>query len=175
VRAEDSPVLDALPSDGVLTYKEGLLMGYAGWQAARTEPAYWFGHGLGYTDWAYEQAEFIPADAPRKAAADAPQPPGGAREQLGTLRVQVRNVGSRPGREVVQAYLEHAESGTPRRLAGFATVEAAPGVSVVAEIGIPRRATQTWDPAAQSWRPAVGDLRLRSGRSAADLRLSTPV
>ncbi|WP_159766144.1 glycoside hydrolase family 3 C-terminal domain-containing protein [Streptomyces sp. HM190] len=166
--AEDCPVLDVRPTGGVLRYEEQLLIGYAAWQRGRTEPAYWFGHGLGYTEWAYEKAEFTPGT------------PGS--DVLGTLRVRVRNVGSRTGREVVQTYIESMEaeastsSPTPlRRLTGFATAQAEPGQSASVEITVPRRAVEAWDTATGTWRTVTGEHWLRTGRSCVDLRLDTPI
>ena len=52
----DCPVLRATPQDGRLSYGEGLLIGYRGYDAAGTVPLYSFGHGLGYTSWAYDDA-----------------------------------------------------------------------------------------------------------------------
>src|SRR5712691_5316420 len=50
----DSPVLSAHPQAGALTYGEGLLVGYRGYDRSEVAPLFCFGHGLGYTDWAYE-------------------------------------------------------------------------------------------------------------------------
>ncbi|OXY85825.1 hypothetical protein BEK98_45315 [Streptomyces diastatochromogenes] len=171
--AEDCPVLDPRPTDGVLRYDEGVLVGYPGWKHSAVAPAYWFGHGLGYTDWDYESAEFLPVDG---------EPTADDRASLGVLRVRVRNIGTRPGREIVQTYLEPAVTGTPSdighspcRLAGFASAQADPGQTVTVDIEVPRRAAQFWDTTTQSWRDLPGGHRLRTGRSYADLRLDTTV
>ena len=47
---EDVPVLSTTPVDGVLAYTEGIHIGYRAWLKHDAAPAYWFGHGLGYTD-----------------------------------------------------------------------------------------------------------------------------
>ena len=52
-RDEDVPVLSTRPIDGALPYAEGLHVGYRAWLRAGANPAYPFGHGLGYTTWAY--------------------------------------------------------------------------------------------------------------------------
>ena len=57
----DCPVLHATPDGGRLEYREGLLIGYRGYDHAGTRPRFAFGHGLGYTTWAYESAA---ADTP---------------------------------------------------------------------------------------------------------------
>ena len=87
----DCPVLHAAPEgDDVLPYAEGLLVGYRGYDARGIEPRYPFGHGLGYTTWSYESME-----CEERVAAG---------RDLDVV-VTVRNTGSRPGREVVQAYV----------------------------------------------------------------------
>jgi beta-glucosidase len=156
----DCPVLHSVPADGRLEYREGLLVGYRGYDRAGTEPRFPFGHGLGYTTWAYESAM---ADAPVLA-------PG---EDLG-VTVVVRNVGPRTGREVVQAYLEPpaADPGRPvRALAAFTSVTAAPGEHAEARLTIPARAFARYDEAAGAWVRPSGEFTVRVGRSSADLPL----
>ena len=43
------------PVDGRLDYAEGLHIGYRRFLRDGVEPAYWFGHGLGYTTWSYDE------------------------------------------------------------------------------------------------------------------------
>ncbi|GCD37869.1 beta-glucosidase [Streptomyces chrestomyceticus JCM 4735] len=165
-RLADAPVTQVTPAGGRITYEEGVFIGYRAWQRrAREEagpaPAYPFGHGLGYTDWSYESLEATPARA----------------------RVRVRNTGTRPGREVVQVYLAPldrvagpAPADRPDRwLAGFATVEAAPGETAEAEIVLPRRAFEIWDEAAGARRFVDGTYAIEAARSVADRRLAAQV
>ena len=42
------------PADGVLTYTEGLFIGYRGYDRDGREPLFPFGHGHGYTTWSYD-------------------------------------------------------------------------------------------------------------------------
>lgn len=88
------------------------------------------------------------------------------------MTVVVRNVGSRAGREVVQAHVEpHSrEMGRPRRrLAAFATVTAQPGP------GRRARAFAGYDEASGGGVRPSGEFTVRIGRSSADLRLSVRV
>lgn len=160
----DCPVLDATPTDGVIEYREGLLIGYRGYDAAGTTPRFPFGHGLGYTDWGYETIQTITAD----------HQPGQDLE----LRVVVRNTGSRFGREVVQAYLA-GPPGDPARpfrtLAAFGMATAAPGESGDVQLRIPARAFARWDEQADGWVWPPGQFTVQVGRSSRDLRLSLPV
>jgi beta-glucosidase len=160
----DCPVLHATPRDGRLVYDEGLLIGYRGYDAHGSRPLFAFGHGLGYTSWAYESARAAPA-AP--AAGDDVH-----------LTVVLRNTGSRPGREVVQAYLAGPPddgAGPPRVLAAFGSVSAAPGASAEVTLEVPARAFARWDELAQAWSWPPGQFTVQIGRSSRDLRLSVPV
>ncbi len=174
----DCPVLHAVPRDGVLCYDEGLLIGYRGYDAGLIRPQFPFGHGLGYTTWAYESLQ---VSAPRLAEGD----------DLG-LVVRVRNLGSRTGREVVQAYLaappakgesaagmgRRAGAGAgrpPRELAAFASVTAPPGASAEVTLTVPARAFARWEEQAGRWAWPHGRFTVHVGRSSRDLRLSAPV
>ncbi|MEU0844371.1 glycoside hydrolase family 3 C-terminal domain-containing protein [Streptomyces sp. NPDC005962] len=177
VRLTDAPVSRVAPCAGQLSYDEGVFIGYRAWERQEgAAPAYWFGHGLGYTDWAYEVADFTPAS-------DAGDPTGDSAGDLGTVTVRVRNVGPRPGREVVQLYLAPppggsvaaAEDRPARCLAGFATVEAGPGETAEVAIPVRRRAAEIWDEEADAWRLLPGPYTAEAGRSVADLRLTSRV
>ncbi|KUO14133.1 beta-glucosidase family protein [Streptomyces sp. DSM 15324] len=149
----DAPVTQVVPTDGELRYTEDLFIGYPAWEKAGRTPSYPFGHGLGYTDWAYESVEVAAA----------------------TVTVRVRNTGERAGREVVQVYLAPTAPGADRparRLAGFAAVEAGPGEEAEVTVEIPRRAFEIWDEAAHRWFFVKGSYEIQVGRSLADRRIT---
>jgi beta-glucosidase len=149
------------PADGVLTYHEGLFIGYRAYDRDGREPLFPFGHGIGYTTWSHESLTLdrAPDGAPGVAAC-----------------VQVRNTGSRRGREVVQVYASRPDSAVERPakwLAGFATVDADPGETVTVGILIPERAFQHWT--GQGWSTEPGSFVLAAGPSSASLPLTAPV
>jgi beta-glucosidase len=153
VREEDCPILDTKPVGGVVAYDEGVFIGYRAWDRGDVAPRYPFGHGLGYTTWAYES---IAVDG-------------------GRVTVTVRNTGDRPGREVVQCYVAPLEpdANRPRRwLAGFAIATAGPGESATVTIDVPDRAFQIWD---GGWRTIGGDYEIAAAHSIADWRLVATV
>ena len=163
VREADCPVLHAVPRDGRIDYAEGLLVGYRGYDARQSAPQFAFGHGLGYTTWSYESLHAGEADP--------------AAGQDLELTVTVRNTGSRPGREVVQAYLAAplGEPGRPvRELAAFGTVTAAPGERAEVRLQVPSRAFARWREG-RGWVWPPGQFTVQIGRSSRDLRLSAPV
>jgi len=160
-RAEDVPVPHALPTDGVVSYAEGLHVGYRGWERSGAEPAAAFGSGLGWTTWRYQAV-----GAPEVAASGV------------TLPVELTNTGPRRGTEVVQVYLEAPQGGPERPvrwLGGFTPVLAAAGATVTATVHLPRRAFEVWDPACRHWSIPAGTYRARVGRSVRDLRLEAMV
>ncbi|WP_043638280.1 beta-glucosidase family protein [Nonomuraea candida] len=144
-RLADAPVTAVTPVDGRVVYDEGVDIGYPAWRRSGAEPAFWFGHGLGYTTWSYDS---IAAEGT-------------------TVTVAVTNTGDRPGREVVQVY-----AGPRRTLAGFDVVTAEPGQTVLTTVFLSERAFQVWE---DGWRTVEGEHTVAAGRSAADLRLSATV
>jgi beta-glucosidase len=184
-RAEGAPLPSTLPADGVLAYTEGPYLGHRAWRRAGAEPAYWFGHGLGYTTWAYEHLDTVPAEAGAQVAdrtapnaGSGPAAADGPAARGAVARVHVRNTGSRAGREVVQVYLttgpDAYDDGGPR-LAGYVAVRAEPGSSAVAEVRIDPRAFQRWSPEERRWLPRPGPYTLHAGPSAARQPLSRPL
>ena len=149
------------PVDGVLTYHEGLFIGYRGYDRDGREPLFPFGHGTGYTTWSHESITLdrAPDGAPGVAVC-----------------VTVRNTGLRPGREVVQVYASRPDSAIerpPKWLAGFAPVDADPGEAVTVGILIPERAFQHWS--GQAWSTEPGPFVLAAGPSSASLPLTARV
>ncbi|MGP7998039.1 MAG: beta-glucosidase family protein [Streptosporangiaceae bacterium] len=176
-READCPVLHAVPRDGRLSYHEGLLIGYRGYDAAGTSPLFAFGHGLGYTTWAYESL-----------TAGQPGQPGQPELAAGaglSLEVTVRNTGPRPGREVVQAYVAGPAPGPggpdlgpgrPVRVLGaFGTVTAGPGEAATVTLTLPARVFARYDEHAGRWDWPPGQFTIAVGRSSRDLRLSMAV
>ena len=130
-----APAWAVTPVDGDLAYTEGTFIGYRGHFAGRAPaPAFWFGHGLGYSTWEYPAAELLGGDGP----------PG--------ARVQVVNTGSRRSREVVQLYFQPAEPEHPVRLAGWAALTADPGESATVDVATDARMWRYWDTATGCWR-----------------------
>ncbi|MGJ7907228.1 beta-glucosidase [Actinopolyspora sp. H202] len=163
LRQDDVPVLETRPDHGTLAYTEGPHIGYRAWQRSEREPAYSFGHGLGYTEW-----ECSALLGPERIA------PG----EDALFRVRLTNTGDRHGKEVVQLYLRRAESVVDRPalwLAGFAAIEAAPGEEVSVPVRLEAAAFRHWNSAADDWSFEPGFFTVLAGRCVADLPLRTEV
>ena len=145
----DVPVTQVTPDEGILRYTEGIHIGYRAWLRSGAEPAYAFGHGLGYTTWDWESAT----------------------RQGDTLEVTVRNTGARAGKQVVQVYAERADSSVERPvrwLVGHAVVRADAGATATASVPLASRRFAHW---ADGWVVEPGAFTLRVGASVADLPL----
>ncbi|GII42271.1 glycoside hydrolase family 3 C-terminal domain-containing protein [Planotetraspora phitsanulokensis] len=156
----DEAVVGTAPVDGVLSYTEGPHLGYRAWARGTGTPAYWFGHGLGYTSWSYEDLTVPPEVEPGRPF---------------TVTVRLHNTSDRAGREVVQVYLSRSRSEVERParwLAGHAVAEAGPGEETEIEVAVAARAVQHWSVADGAWRTEPGPFRVLVGRSAGDLPLT---
>ena len=164
---DDVPVMDTRPVDGVITYDEGVFVGHRAYDRDGVEPHRPFGFGLGYTDWEIGGAELS------ATSLDTATLVGGLAPEPVTLTATLTNTGARPGRHVVQVYVEPpapvpAEQGPDRplrSLAAFASVHAAPGEETTVRLDLPPRSLAVWDPATHSWRTPEGTYHLSVGSS----------
>jgi beta-glucosidase len=146
----DCPVFAITPANGVVSYDEGVFVGYRGWLRSGKAPLYAFGHGLGYTTWQYEEMAVNATEAV----------------------VTLTNAGARTGREIVQVYVSPAapdESRPQRWLAGFENVEAHPGETVTVRIPLPPRTFQIGSDG--GWQTVPGGYTVAAAHAVDDLRL----
>ncbi len=140
-------------------YDEGAAVGYRWYDKREFDPLLPFGFGLGYTTFA------------RDALA--------ARVDGGELRVsfRVRNVGTRPGKDVAQIYVSPVAGGweSPKRLGGFAKVDLAPGASRELTVTVDPRLLAVWEPAGGGFRVAPGAYEVTLASSARDRGQSVTV
>ncbi|NDL59491.1 glycosyl hydrolase [Phytoactinopolyspora sp. XMNu-373] len=169
-RLDDAPVFNTTPVNGRLDYDEGVHIGYRAWLRAGGEPAYPFGHGLGYTTW-----ELTGVDAPPEVRGDeAPS----SDDPILTVAASVHNSGKRAGKQVVQVYLARPSSAIDRPvrwLAGFAVARAGAGETAAVEVTLHRRAFEHWDTEQRRWAVEPGRFDVLVGFSATDIHGTTSV
>ncbi|MER7191492.1 glycoside hydrolase family 3 C-terminal domain-containing protein [Streptomyces flaveolus] len=161
LRLEDSPSHLSFPGEeGRVRYGEGVFVGYRGYDAARREVAFPFGHGLSYTTFAYSG---LRVDRSEDGTAF-------------TVGVTVTNTGDRAGREVVQFYSAGPAGSEvarpPRELRAFASVFLAPGESREAVVELTRADLAHYSEREGGWRVEGGVHRIEAGASSRDIRLS---
>jgi beta-glucosidase len=151
------------PRDGVLAYDEGLFIGYRAYDRDGRTPRYPFGHGLGYSSWQYASIH-----APEHAAPNADL----------RVTIELRNVGPRHSKEIVQLYASHAGSAFERPvrwLVGFTAIEANAGEHVTATVVVKPRALSHWNVDTGRWEQEAGTFQLHAGPSSAVLPLTTEI
>jgi beta-glucosidase len=154
------PIDEVEQSSGLprVYYKEGLFVGYRGYDKTGKTPLFPFGHGLSFTHFTYAHLQVT-------------QEGDGARASL-----QVTNDGKRAGAEVVQIYVGQPVASVerpPRELKGFAKVTLQPGESQRVEIELPRESFAYWNPSQKQWTVEPGHFVIDAGASERDIRLTT--
>jgi beta-glucosidase len=154
----DAAIFEVTPTDGVLRYREGIHIGYRAWLRNGETPAYWFGHGLGYTT-----IEPTAVSTPASVV-------GGERT---SIEVSVSNTGTRAGKQVIQVFADRADSAVDRPvrwLVGFAAVRLEPGETRMVEVEVDTRLLAYWQ---DGWRYEPGQYGLSVGTAVDALPLTT--
>lgn len=168
-RWEDNPVHDNYyPAAGTtrVIYKEGVFVGYRGYEHNNTKPLFPFGYGLSYTSFQYANVAIKPADASAKS--------DGISAPLFQVSFDVTNTGSRAGADVAQVYVAEAHPKVPRpakELKGFARIELKPGETKTSTVTLDGRAFSYYDADAKQWRADPGEFQILVGRSSQDIQL----
>ena len=162
-RLEDNPTHDSYypqdPASRRVEYKEGVFVGYRGYEHAGTAPLFPFGFGLSYTSFAYGKLTLSPA-----SSGD------------GNVNVSfdVTNTGSREGKDVAQVYVSEVKPKLPRpgqELKGFAKVSLRPGETQRVSVTLAPRSFAYYDVKTGAWRADAGRFEILVGRSSAEIVL----
>lgn len=140
-------------------YREGIYVGYRYYDKAGVKPAYAFGHGLSYTQFAYESMELD-----RSGSGEWP-----------VVKVCVRNTGSRAGSEVVQLYLAPPADGIHRpekELKGFRKIRLEAGEAKEIRFELDERSFAVWQ---DGWIVPEGRYVILAGGSSDRLPLRTEI
>ena len=161
VRYEDVPCAESFLQDMFeLPYRESIFVGYRYYQTAGKPMRYPFGHGLSYTEFAYEDLRIADEG-----------------ERL-DIALTVRNIGHRDGREVVQLYIGKPRAHVPnarRELADFAKVFIPAGESRGVEFSVPKEALRVYLADQKRWALEEGEYTVEAGGSSACLPLRASV
>ncbi len=161
-RWEDNPSYGSYyPEPGTLkvNYKEGIFVGYRGFDARDIEPLFPFGHGLSYTSFKYSKLTISPQDT-----------------DDGKVQVSfdLTNTGSRAGAEVAQVYVSDSHSDVPRppkELKGFSKVSLQPGETQRVTVELDQRSFAYYDVNSRDWEVTPGTFEVLVGRSSKDIVL----
>lgn len=160
---EDNPVVDSYYDDDKdlkVNYREGIFVGYRGYEMRRTEPLFPFGYGLSYTTFEYSNIKLSSAKI--------------SGSQKLTVTVEVKNTGKVEGKETVQLYIHDVLASLPRpakELKGFAKVSLKPGEKKQVKIQIGKDELSYYDPAKHMWVAEPGEFEVLVGSSSNDIKL----
>jgi len=144
-RTDDSKIIDE-------EYKEGIYVGYRWTDRQKKRPAYAFGHGLSYTTFELSKAV---ADKKEMSLSDNI-----------SFTVQVKNIGTMAGAEVVQLYVSDKKASVDRplkELKAFQKVFLQPGESKEVRLTIGKDALSFYDEATASWKAEAGQFEALIG------------
>jgi beta-glucosidase len=165
IRLEDNPSYLNFPGeDGVVTYAEGIFVGYRYYDKKKMPVNFPFGHGLSYTDFSFSNLK-----ADKEKLTD--------RETV-TVSVDVTNEGTSAGKAVVQLYVRDVKS-TVRRpvreLKDFAKVALEPGETRTVTFVLDKRAFAYYEPKVHDFFVESGEFSVEIGLSCRDIRLAKSV
>jgi len=123
-----------------------------------------FGHGLSYTKFRYSNLSLD-----RAAMKD---------DETLTVSVDVENVGSVPGKEVVQLYVAPGKGSFTRpvrELKGFEKIELAPGEKKTVQFTLDKRGFAVWDTRQHDWYVEEGDYAVQICKDAETVLLENHV
>lgn len=168
-RWEDNPVHDSYyPEPGTkrVVYKEGIFVGYRGYERAGTKPLFPFGFGLSYTTFKYSNLSIKPS-----TAAGSNGDASGPRYEVS---FEVKNTGTREGADVAQVYIGGTQTKVPRpakELKGFVKVSLRPGETKKVSVILDGRSLSYYDVNAKQWRADPGVFNVLVGRSSEQIEL----
>lgn len=138
-------------------YREGLFIGYRGYDKNDVKPLFPFGFGLSYTTFEYSGLEI---------AQDGDE---------FVVSYNVKNTGKIAGAEVSQVYVKDNESSLIRpekELKGFDKTYLKPGETKRVSVRLGEEAFRMFHPMKQQWFVEPGEFTVFVGSSSADLRLT---
>ena len=147
-------------ADNHIKYSEGVFLGYRHFDRTKVKPLFPFGFGLSYTKFKYRDIVLS------SESTDGANPV--------TAFVDVKNVGERQGKEVVELYVGDRHSSVPRpvkELKGFAKVDLKPGETKRVEIPIDKRALSYFDEKSGDWKADPGEFEILVGPSSEQIDL----
>jgi beta-glucosidase len=137
-------------------YREGIFMGYRGYEKNNVQPLFPFGYGLSYTSFEYSDISVN----------------GAGREFTVTLKV--KNTGKVAGAEVAQVYVTDDQCTVVRpvkELKGFEKVFLKPGEEKMLSLTLDQEAFRFYDPYKHDFVIEPGTFTISVGSSSADIRL----
>jgi beta-glucosidase len=174
-RWEDNPVHDSYypePGTNKVAYREGVFVGYRGYERDGVKPLFPFGYGLSYTKFRYEGLSARALDTGKRGARSL------GSGSLYELSFDVSNTGDREGADVAEVYVGEVHPDVPRpakELKAFAKIELHPHETRQVRINLDSRAFAYYDTDTHQWKVDRGDFNIFVGHSVDDIELKQHV
>ncbi|GLV66900.1 glycosyl hydrolase [Bacillus mycoides] len=161
----DNPSYLNFPGEGdKVEYKEGVFVGYRYYDKKNIEPLFPFGFGLSYTNFEYSNLS-----VDKKEIKDT---------ETVSVTVNVKNIGSTAGKEIVQLYIKDIESTMIRpekELKGFEKVELQPGEEKTVNFTLNKRSFAYYNVELKDWHVETGEFEILVGKSSREIVLQDNV
>jgi len=151
-----------------IAYREGIFVGYRGYQKSGRKAQFPFGFGLSYTTFSYANLSVKLMPSVTKEGAGP----------LYTVSFDVTNSGTHTAADVAQVYVGESSprvTRPARELKGFARTELKPGETRTVSIPLDVRSFAYYDVASGSWRADAGAYRVELGQSSENIVASAIV
>ncbi len=153
----DSPAhaTNSFPGDKIVSYDEGILVGYRWFDTKNIAPLYPFGYGLSYTTFDIKNARSEKDDAYME-------------NETIYISVDIENTGNMDGKEVLQLYTTKKDSKVDRaakELKGFEKVFVSKGQKTTVTFAIPVKELAYYDVKNKEWTVEPGTYNFKIGNS----------
>jgi beta-glucosidase len=161
-----------------VVYKEGLFFGYRYYEKEGIQPAFAFGHGLSYTDFAFGKVQ---AEVLKEACGDltvAGAAEAALEKAAVKVSVEVTNTGKMAGAEVLQCYVSDPVCSVERpvkELRAFGKVFLQPGETKTVEMFIRKRGFAFYDVESKGFVVEPGEFVIHVGTASDNIVESVSV
>ncbi|NLZ83504.1 MAG: glycosyl hydrolase [Clostridiales bacterium] len=168
MKLEDSPAqrYGEFGNKKLVSYIEGLNVGYRYFDTQNIDPDFCFGHGLSYTEFQYSE---LGVKSEEKSYDD---------DILVNINVKVKNAGKVDGAEVVQIYVSHKNPSVwcpSHELKGFEKIFVKAGEEKMVNITLSKNSFGYYDSDKKSFKVEPGEYEIQAASSSRDIRLNKSI
>lgn len=154
---EDTPSYNYYPGEQVTSeYKESIFVGYRYYETANVPVRFPFGFGLSYTQFKYENLEYLD----------------------NSVTFDLTNIGDVPASEIAQVYVSMNQSNifrSKKELVGFSKIHLNSGETKRVSIKLDKRAFEFYNPKAKRWEVEAGEYTIQVAESSQKSHLTHQV
>ncbi|MBE0651035.1 MAG: glycoside hydrolase family 3 C-terminal domain-containing protein [Bacteroidales bacterium] len=161
MKQEPEAVQHYADNDTLITYSDGIYVGYRYFETKNIKPSFPFGFGLSYTTFKYSDLKLVQDTTDGKRQAE--------------VTYTITNTGKRTGAEVSQVYVHENNPKIDRpfkELKGFSRVDLQPGESKTVHMTLDKMAFEYFDPQKKTWKVDHAVFDIMVGSSSEEILLT---